>query len=176
MKLSSLLIDTTLTFLKEASLGKNFNWVDGKFEPSAGGGDVTKAYVDASINTLKSKDASLDASINAIWTNAVDISTILTTILTPTIDTSTAIKFDIVPGYIYGTTTSPITGNITLNSIGAITGVTDLIIHQTTSSPSFTSTFKKINGNYDTCTNTINFIYVQYVDASNQLYTINQIQ
>ena len=62
-----------------------------------------------------------------------------------------------------------------MNSSGALLGVVDLIIHKSASTGiSVPSTFKRLSGSYDGSLN--NFIYVQYIDASNQLYTISHIQ
>ncbi|MDD5648889.1 MAG: hypothetical protein PHF86_00485 [Candidatus Nanoarchaeia archaeon] len=99
----------------------------------------------------------------------------LNTLLTPNSSTATEVRFDKIQGYIYGTTDSPITDNLTMSASDAILGVTDLIISKKIAEPTYPVTFKKLSGIYDTCTNINNFIYVQYLDPSTQVYTINQI-
>lgn len=76
---------------------------------------------------------------------------------------------------VYGTVAAPITGNITANTAGAKLGVTHLIIHKhATTPPTFSSPFKKLNGSQDYIVNAINYIYVQYVDSTHILYSIQQ--
>jgi len=48
----------------EASIGAGFEWINGYLEPSAGVGDVTKAYVDGS---LAFRDASINYLIDTVY-------------------------------------------------------------------------------------------------------------
>lgn len=75
----------------------------------------------------------------------------------------------------YGTTISPITGNLTLDSEGLLSGTVVLIIHNDSVEPSYPSEFKKASssGNYVAGVN--NYIYAHAVDASTIIYTITQI-
>jgi len=162
-------------FIKEASLGLDFFWAAGLLEVSAGTGDVTKAYVDASlakrdssIAALYVQNAAQEASLNDIMT--------LNDALKPDTSTSTEIWFNKIQGYVYGTITSPLRGNFTMNSSNAVLGATNLIISSSTGTPTFPVTFKKLMGTYDNSVGVNNFIYVQYIDASNQLYNISKIQ
>jgi hypothetical protein len=98
--------------------------------------------------------------------------------LVPITDSGTQIKFDKIQGYVYGTRYIPITGNLTVSTTNAIAGVTDLIISASTGTPTFPSSFKKIGGTYMSpatfaLDSSRNYIFVTYVDASVQLYSIN---
>ena len=75
---------------------------------------------------------------------------------------------------VYGTTTSPGTGNITASLVGAILANTILIIHNAGSEPTYPSTFLKstLSGNY--VIGSLNYIYVTYIDATHQIYSISQ--
>ena len=136
------------------------------------------------ITTINNGDSGLTArnainnnftAVNASLNNTMSI----VTFLTPDASTSTQIRFDLVQGRIYGTRLSPIVGNITMSASSAIPMVTNLIISASTGTPTFPETFKKISGTYVsnsvTADSSRNWIYVQYVDASIQLYTINKI-
>ena len=89
--------------------------------------------------------------------------------------TATEMRFDKTVGYVYGTTNTPLTGAITTDTTDALLSVTSLAIHKDNSTGvAVPDTFKILAGEYDGSVN--NFIYVQYIDGSTQLYTINQIQ
>jgi len=70
----------------------------------------------------------------------------------------------------YGTTDTPETGNITATLTGAKLGVTVCVIHQTGSEPTYPVTFIKVGGSYDSAK--LNYIYIQYIDDTHQLYSI----
>lgn len=57
----------------------------------------------------------------------------------------TTIAFDATATYGYS---SPETGNITLNSSGFVEGITQMLIHNHTTEPTFGSEFKIISGEY----------------------------
>lgn len=89
--------------------------------------------------------------------------------------TATEIRFDKTIGRIYGTTDNPLSASLTISYTNAIIGAVNLIIHKNNaSSVSLPGTFKRLSGGYDGSVN--NFIYVQYLDSSNQVYTISQVQ
>lgn len=78
---------------------------------------------------------------------------------------------------VYGTTSDPLTGDITLsasNLARAKRGVANLIIHNDASEPNYPAAFKLLNGEYTNDVN--NFIYATFVDENTILYTISQIQ
>lgn len=74
---------------------------------------------------------------------------------------------------VYGTIASPETGNITNSLTGALLGRCVLIIHNSSSAPTFPASWKKTGGNYVTSTN--NFIYAMYIDNNNIHYHIKQV-
>ncbi len=81
----------------------------------------------------------------------------------------TAIAFDIPRTYGYA---SAETGNITLNSTGLREGVTQLIIHNHSSEPTFGTGFKVIKGRYETGLE--NYIFCHAVKSNLILVTISQ--
>ena len=74
----------------------------------------------------------------------------------------------------YGTTSSPETGNITADITGAVNGVSNLIIHNNGSAPTFDTKFKLLSGSGSYVNGQINYIYCRYIDATHILYSINQ--
>lgn len=83
--------------------------------------------------------------------------------------TGTAIAFDKFRSY---GVSSPETGNITLNSAGLLAGVTQLVIHNNSSEPTFGAEFKIISGAY--VTGEDNYIFCHAVSSSLILVTISQ--
>jgi len=75
---------------------------------------------------------------------------------------------------IYGTIASPETGNITYSSTGAKLGVTNIIIHNNGTIPTFATNIKKLSGSGDYVTGSINYIYVTYIISTEVIYSINQ--
>jgi hypothetical protein len=85
----------------------------------------------------------------------------------------TLLVFDRTLGYVHGLPSAPITNNLTVDLTDALIGTVNLVIHQSGTEPTYPATFKKLAGTYDTAA--INYIYIQYIDNNNQLYTINQV-
>ena len=115
---------------------------------------------------LTTRVGNIEASLN----NSLSIDSYFT----PDISTATQLRFDKIQGYVYGTVSAPITDNLTCSSTNAILGVIDLVISLKNPEPTYPTSFKKLAGTYDIATT--NYIYVQYIDPSTQLYTINKIQ
>jgi hypothetical protein len=86
--------------------------------------------------------------------------------------TGTVISF--IEDRIYGSISSPETGNISTNIAGAQVGVTNIIIHNSGTTPTFTSEFKKLSGSGIYQNNTINYIYCTFITHSEIIYAINQ--
>jgi len=192
-------VDTSLLNLgtKNANQDTSLNSIWTKLDAclGSGTGDVTKAYVDGSLaRYVKNASMGTDsfAIIGGYWevstgiTNRITAieaslnnSTTLAAALTPDTSTSLQIRFDKIQGYVYGTRLVPLTGNFTMSASDAIVGCTNLIISASTNTVTFPTTFKKIGGTYVTNAITAdssrNWIYVQYVDASTQLYNIAKI-
>jgi hypothetical protein len=74
----------------------------------------------------------------------------------------------------YGIPDSPETGNITADITGAVLGVTNVVIHNSGSTPTFDSKFKKLSGSGDYVINVVNYIMCQYVNATEIIYSISQ--
>jgi hypothetical protein len=89
--------------------------------------------------------------------------------LLPAQRTVTAIQFDRPATYGY---TTAETGNITLNSTGFQENVTQLLIHNHTSTPTFDSNFVIIGGQY--VVSDTNYIYMHAVKSNLILATISQ--
>jgi len=85
--------------------------------------------------------------------------------------TGGVIKFD--KDSVYGSLTNPITSNISLDSVGNLTGYTSMIIHNSSSVPTFSNEFKRITGSFDYIINVRNFIHCQFL-YGNVYYTIHQ--
>ena len=110
--------------------------------------------------------------------NAFPISTATQTAL----DTKLSIETTYVTGTeisftndrIYGSLASPETGNITANTTNAKLGVTNIIIHNSGTAPTFGSQFKKLSGSGNYATGVVNYIYCTYISATEIIYSINQ--
>lgn len=73
---------------------------------------------------------------------------------------------------IYGTPSNPITGNITINLTGAKYGVTNMIIHNSSSPLTLNPPLKKYLGSQDYIPSRNNFIYLVYLDNETINYLI----
>jgi len=72
----------------------------------------------------------------------------------------------------YGSIASPEAGNITADLTDAVHGAVVLVIHQNATEPTYPGTFQKLSGSEDYNAAKVNLIYIQYLDATNQKYTI----
>ena len=86
--------------------------------------------------------------------------------------TGTAISFII--DKVYGTLTTPETGNITADVTNAKLGVTNIIIHNSGTAPTFGSGFKKLSGSGNYVTGVVNYIYCTFISNTEIIYSINQ--
>jgi hypothetical protein len=86
--------------------------------------------------------------------------------------TGTALTFAM--DRVYGSIASPETGNITANVTGAKIGVTNIVIHNHSSAPTFDSKFKKLSGSGSYTTGAVNYIFCTYINATEIVYSINQ--
>ena len=75
---------------------------------------------------------------------------------------------------VYGTLTIPETGNITADVTNAKLGVTNIIIHNSGTAPTFGSQFKKLSGSGNYTTGVVNYIYCTFISATEIIYSINQ--
>jgi len=86
--------------------------------------------------------------------------------------TGTSISFEV--DKIYGEVSNPVAGGITLDATNAKLGVTNIIVHNDASEPSYDPEFKRLKGSQDYLPSFNNYIYCTYMDASNINYTITQ--
>ena len=86
--------------------------------------------------------------------------------------TGTAISFTI--DRVYGTLATPETGNITADVTNAKLGVTNIVIHNSGTAPTFGSGFKKLSGSGNYVTGVVNYIYCTFISATEIIYSINQ--
>lgn len=86
--------------------------------------------------------------------------------------TGTVISF--TTDKVYGTLTTPETGNITADVTNAKLGVTNIIIHNSGTAPTFGSQFKKLSGSGNYVTGVVNYIYCTYISTTEIIYSINQ--
>ena len=75
---------------------------------------------------------------------------------------------------IYGSLASPETANITANTTNAKLGVTNIIIHNSATIPTFGSEFKKLSGSGNYVVGAVNYIYCTFISANEIIYSINQ--
>lgn len=87
---------------------------------------------------------------------------------------TTGVALTFLTDSVYGTIGSPETGNITFSATGAKLGVTNLIIHNHSSAPTFAANMKILSGSGSYVINDINYIYVTYVNSTEVIYTISQ--
>ena len=86
--------------------------------------------------------------------------------------TGTVISFS--TDKVYGTLATPETGNITADITNAKLGVTNIIIHNSATAPTFGSQFKKLSGSGNYVTGVVNYIYCTYISTTEIIYSINQ--
>lgn len=88
-----------------------------------------------------------------------------------TAKTGTAIAF--TDTAIYGTVSSPITGNITANQTSAKVGCRVLIIHNHSAEPTFDANYKLTFGSYQV--NKVNLIECKYLQSNYIAYSISYV-
>lgn len=86
--------------------------------------------------------------------------------------TGTVISFTL--DKVYGTLATPETGNITADVTNAKLGVTNIIIHNSGTAPTFGSQFKKLSGSGNYVAGVVNYIYCTFISATEIIYSINQ--
>ena len=86
--------------------------------------------------------------------------------------TGTVISFS--TDKVYGTLTTHETGNITADVTNAKLGVTNIVIHNSGTAPTFGSGFKKLSGSGNYVTGVVNYIYCTFISNTEIIYSINQ--
>jgi hypothetical protein len=88
---------------------------------------------------------------------------------------TTGVTLSFITDSVYGTLSSPETGTtITANTTNALLGVTNIIIHSGSTSPTFSSQYKKLTGSGNYSAGTINYIFTTYITSTEIIYSINQ--
>lgn len=87
---------------------------------------------------------------------------------------TTGVSLTFATDRIYGSIASPETGNITASVTGAKLGVTNIIIHNSGTAPTFDSKFKKLSGSGSYVVSVVNYIYCTYITPTEIIYSINQ--
>lgn len=88
---------------------------------------------------------------------------------------STGVVLSFITDTVYGTLASPETSSaITANVSGGLLGVTNILIHSGSTTPSFSSEYKRLSGSGSYSAGTINYIFTTYIASNEIIYSINQ--
>ena len=87
---------------------------------------------------------------------------------------STGVNISFSTDTVYGTLATPETGNITADVTNAKLGVTNIIIHNSGTAPTFGSQFKKLSGSGSYVVGVVNYIYCTFISSTEIIYSINQ--
>lgn len=154
------------------------------FSASAGVVANTDTIIQA-INKIVGNIAALQTAIDAKVADNLTASTTVAPSKTA-VNTALALKADIAAATgtlvaltftsdsVQGTIASPLTGNITGNITGAKLGVVTLVIHNHTTAPTFDSKYKKLSGSGSYVTGSVNYIFCEYINDTEIIYSINQ--
>ena len=114
--------------------------------------------------------------------NTADLNKPISTATQTALDTKLSVETTSITGTnisftndrIYGSLSSPETGNITANTTNGKLGVTNIIIHNSATAPTFSSQFKKLSGSGNYVVGVVNYIYCTFITATEIIYSINQ--
>jgi hypothetical protein len=88
---------------------------------------------------------------------------------------SSGVTLSFITDTVYGTLLTPETSSaITANVTGALLGVTNILIHSGSTTPTFESQYKKLSGSGNYSAGTINYIFCTYIASTEIIYSINQ--
>jgi hypothetical protein len=131
------------------------------------------SWISTNMNNAITIDANpTDGSSNAVSSNGVFDG--LTTKLNIEAAATTGVLISFTTDRVYGTIASPETGNITADVTGGLLGVTNIIIHNAGSAPTFGAEFKKLSGSGNYVASVVNYIYCTYITSTEIIYSINQ--
>jgi hypothetical protein len=131
------------------------------------------SWISTNMNNAITIDATpTDGSSNAVSSNGVFDA--LATKLNIEAAATTGVVISFTNDRVYGTIASPETGNITADVTGGLLGVTNIIIHNAGSAPTFGAEFKKLSGSGNYVTSVVNYIYCTYITSTEIIYSINQ--
>jgi hypothetical protein len=136
-------------------------------------------YTDG-ISVLQSDDATplfeADRLTDTVKYKTVEVATINDVALKLPIQATqtTGVALTFLTDSVYGTIGTPETGNITFSSTNAKIGVTNLIIHNNGTAPTFGTNMKQLSGSSGYSVGVINYIFVTYINSTEVIYTISQ--
>jgi hypothetical protein len=113
-------------------------------------------------------------SSTQLWENKSVATALGYTPLPTAAGTTTGTVLTFVTDRLYGSIATPETGNISVDTTNAEIGVTNVIIHNSGTAPTFTSPFKKLSGSGNYATSQINYIFCMYINSTEIIYSINQ--
>jgi hypothetical protein len=88
---------------------------------------------------------------------------------------SSGVTLSFITDTVYGTLSTPETSSaITANVTGALLGVTNILIHSGSTTPTFGVQYKKLSGSGNYSAGTINYIFCTYIASTEIIYSINQ--
>jgi hypothetical protein len=87
---------------------------------------------------------------------------------------TTGVALTFLTDSVYGTIGTPETGNITYSATNAKIGVTNLIIHNNGTAPTFAANMKQLSGSSGYSLGVVNYIFVTYINSTEVIYSINQ--
>lgn len=137
-----------------------------------GTGSLVFANAPTLVNPIVGTQTANDNSTKAASTAYTDAADALKLPIEVPSTTGVALTFE--TDRVYGSIGTPETGNITYSSTNAKLGVTNIIIHNHTSAPTFGTNMKKLSGSGSYVTSAINYIYVTYINSTEVIYAINQ--
>lgn len=124
--------------------------------------------------TPSNNQALIYNSTTNVWENKSITQSLGYIPLPTTAGTATGTTLSFITDSVYGTIASPITGNITADVTGGQLGVTNIIIHNSGTAPTFSSEFKKLSGSGNYVTGVVNYIYCTFISNTEIIYSINQ--
>lgn len=132
--------------------------------------ELHNVYIDTPLNN----QVLAYTSSTQLWENKSVSTALGYTPLPTTAGTTTGTVLTFVTDRVYGSIATPETGNISVDTTNAEIGVTNVIIHNSGTAPTFTSPFKKLSGSGNYVTSQINYIFCMYINSTEIIYSINQ--
>ena len=131
-------------------------------------------HLEQAFRTCCNKLYKLITRVEDLEQSTSSIQTQLDTKLSIETPSTTGATISFITDRVYGTIASPVTGNITADITGAKVGVTNIIIHNSGTAPTFGSEFKKLSGSGNYVVSVVNYIYCTYISSTEIIYSINQ--
>lgn len=145
--------------------GTNIKTIEG--QSLLGAGDIDLSKTDVGLSNVDNT-ADTAKPVSTAQQTALDLKADIAAA------TGTSVALTFTSDSVQGTIASPLTGNITGNITGAKLGVVTLVIHNHTTAPTFDSKYKKLSGSGSYVTGSINYIFCEYINDTEIIYSINQ--